>query len=183
LFITAGCDGTVQLWSTASESNALSSFYGHTDSVQALLWTEPDAVVTASLDRTIRTWDANTQQQTSVLSASCGVLSIDVAETLIISGHPDRSCRLWDWRVEQRQSVVREFKSHKNWVPAVAWHNAEVFASGSYDGAVKMWNIGTEVPLCTLFQHEDKVLALDANEELLVAGGTDQVLRTYRFGS
>jgi hypothetical protein len=34
-----------------------------------------------------------------------------------------------------------------------------------------------------LFQHENKVPTLDANKELLVAGETDQILRTYRFGS
>jgi ribosome biogenesis protein YTM1 len=183
LFVTGGADSSIQLWSTAGEANSLSGFYGHTDAVQGLEWEEEGTIVSCSLDRTIRTWDVNSQQQKEVLSASCGILSVNGRGPLIVTGHPDRSIRLWDRRAEERHAVVREFKSHKNWVSAVAWHNDEVFASASYDGSVKLWNIGTDVPLTTLFQHNEKVLALTVSAELLVAGGSDQVLRTYRFAS
>jgi WD40 repeat protein len=100
----------------------------------------------------------NSQQQPAVLSAP--------------------SVRLLDRRVEEGYSVVHEFKSHKNWVSAVAWHSDEVFTSASYDGSLKLWNIGMDVLLSTIFQHNEKVL--DVNSELLVAGGSDQLLRTYR---
>jgi WD40 repeat protein len=181
LFITGGADAAIQLWSTAGEGSSLSGFYGHSDAVQCLEWVDAGTLASCALDRTIRTWDVNSQQQTAVLSAPCGILSLNVRGPLIVTGHPDRSVRLWDRRVEERHSVVREFKSHKNWVSVVAWHNDEVFASASYDGSVKLWNIGTDVPLSTIFQHNEKVLALDVNSELLVAGGSDQLLRTYRF--
>lgn len=181
LFITAGSDSNIQMWSTGGEGNLMSGFFGHTDSVQSLRWIDQETLLSSSLDRTIRVWDVNTQQQKSVLSAPCGVLSAAMSGNLVISGHPDRSAKLWDTRVEVRQSVVREFKSHKNWVVAVEWHDSEVFASASYDGSVKLWNVGTTVPLSTVFQHDEKVLALAVNDEMLVAGGSDQVLRKYRF--
>jgi ribosome biogenesis protein YTM1 len=181
LFITGGSDSNIQLWSTSQESNALSAFYGHTDSVQAIKWTDRETLVSVSLDRTIRVWDVEKQQAKLILSASNGIFSMDVRENMIVTGHPDRAVRLWDMRVEERHSVIREFKSHKNWVSGLQWHDGEVFASASYDGSVKLWNIGTEVPLSTLFQHEDKVLALAVNDEVLVAGGSDQILRVFRF--
>jgi ribosome biogenesis protein YTM1 len=181
LFITGGSDSNIQMWSTAREANALSAFYGHTDAIQSLLWVDRDTLVSVSLDRTIRMWDVDHQQPKLILSASNGILSADVLDNLIVTGHPDRAVRLWDTRVEERHSVVREFKSHKNWVSALQWHDREVFASASYDGSVKLWNVGTEIPLSTLFQHEDKVMALAVNDHVLVAGGTDQIMRTFRF--
>lgn len=181
LFITGGSDSNIQMWSTANEGTLMSGFFGHNDSIQSLRWMDQDTLLSASLDRTIRLWDVNMQQQKSVLSAPCGVLSAAASGNLVVSGHPDRSAKLWDTRVEVRHSVVREFKSHKNWVVCVEWHDAEVFASASYDGSVKLWNVGTTVPLSTVFQHDEKVMALAVNSEMLVAGGSDQVLHKYRF--
>jgi len=183
LFITGGADAGVQLWSTAGEGRLLAGFFGHADAVQELRWVNRGTLLSASLDRTMRLWDVETQQQRSVLSAPCGVLCAAMSGSVIVSGHPDRALRLWDTRVEVRQAVVREFKSHRNWVSRVEWCGGDVFASGSYDGSVKMWNAGTAVPLATLFQHDEKVLALAAGNGVVVAGGSDRMLRRYRHAA
>jgi WD40 repeat protein len=51
------------------------------------------------------------------------------------------------------------------------------------DGSLKIWNIGRDAPLSTIFEHDEKVLGLAVNAEFLVAGGSDQLLRTYRQGN
>lgn len=182
LFISGGSDSQLSMWSTSEEAGQLlSPFVGHTDSIQSVEWVGPSKLVSGSLDRTIRTWDVNTQQEMSVFSASCGILSLACRGDLIVTGHPDRSIRLWDTRESERRSVVREFKLHTNWVTTLAWHNDEVFASGSHDGSVKLWNCGTEIPLFTVFQHDEKILGLTATDKVLVGGGTGQSLHRFNF--
>ncbi|KAH0793349.1 ribosome biogenesis protein WDR12 [Histomonas meleagridis] len=181
LFVTGCADGSISMWSTSEGGSLLSPFVGHSDTIQTLQWVDQNTLVSASLDRTIRFWDVNAQQEKSLLSASCGILTVAVRGPLIITGHPDRSIRLWDIRSSERRSVVNEFKSHTNWVSCLTWVNDELFASGGYDGAVKYWNIGTEVPLGTISQHDEKVFAIVSSEEDLYAGGSGQTIHHYKF--
>ncbi|EAY17299.1 hypothetical protein TVAG_266620 [Trichomonas vaginalis G3] len=179
MFITAGADYCLALWSLALSN--LQPFVGHTDSVTDVHWIEENTIVSSSLDRSIRLWDVNTFQEKYQMSSTSGILSISVEGPLIISAHTDRSVKLWDTRETEHRSVVREFKSHTNWVSKVLFMSNDVFVSGGYDGAVKAWNIGTGVPLCTISQHDEKVFALANENNTLAIGGTEQVIRKAAF--
>ncbi|OHT09396.1 hypothetical protein TRFO_21721 [Tritrichomonas foetus] len=178
LFIIGSCDGTISMWSTsANDGTLLSAMHG--DSVQALQWVDEKTLMSASLDRTIKIWDVEKLAEKASLSASCGILCLSAHDSLIVTGHPDRSIRLWDTRAEEHRSVVREFKSHTNWVSTISWVNNEVFVSGGYDGAVKLWNMGTQVPLFTISQHDEKVLSVAVNSKEIVAGGSGQTIHHF----
>lgn len=182
LFIIGTADGNISIWPTGTETgDATFLANNHDDSVQSLQWVEEKTLVSASLDRTIRIWDVDQLTEKSILSATCGILSVQMRGSLIITGHPDRSIRLWDTRIEERRSVVSEFKSHTNWVSDAKWINNELFVSGGYDGAVKMWNIGTQVPLFTIAQHDEKIFTIDTTENEIVAAGSGQKIHHFSF--
>lgn len=184
LFIIGCTDGNISLWPTGSDAQKATLVAAtQNDSIQSLQWFDERTLVSASLDRTITLWDVDQLSEISVLSATCGILSVHMRGDLIITGHPDRSIRLWDRRVEERRSVVAEFKSHSNWVSDVKWINNEVFVSGGYDGAIKLWNIGTQVPLYTIAQHDEKIFSIDANEREIVAGGSGQKIHHFTLST
>ena len=180
LFITGSCDNTISLWSTAAAEGTLLSVM-HNDSVQGLQWTEEKTLISCSLDRTIRAWDVESMSEKAMLSAACGILCLAASGSMIVTGHPDRTIKLWDTRAEEHRAVVREFKSHTNWVSSVQWINDDVFVSAGYDGAVKCWNIGTQVPLGTIAQHDEKLLSVATNGKEVVAGGSGQILHHFSF--
>lgn len=182
LFITGTTDGSISMWSTAGDGGSLlSPFAGHNDSVQCLEWNDPNTLISVSLDRTIKFWDVNALQEKSLMTANCGILSVASRGTMLITGHPDRTIKLWDTRVEERKSVVREFKSHTNWVSSVSWITNDTFASGGYDGAVKCWNIGTSIPLFSVSQRDEKIFTVISNEDDLYSGGSGELVHHFKF--
>lgn len=179
LFIIGTADGTISMWPTSGDREGTLLSVTHGDSVQTLQWIDENNLLSASLDKTLRVWDVDSFAEKSAMSASCGILSASMRGPMIVTSHPDRSIRLWDTRTSEHKSVVREFKSHTNWVSQVKWVNDEIFVSGGYDGGVKLWNIGTQVPLYTIAQHDEKILALDATEEVIVAAGSGQQIHHF----
>ena len=178
MFITAGADYCLALWSLQS---LIQPFTGHNDSITGLVWDTPEKLVSCSLDRSIKYWDVNTFEEIHQMTATSGILSMDVNGPLVVTTHSDRTAKLWDTRVEQKRDVVREFKAHTNWVSKVKFINSEVFVTGGYDGAVKLWNVGTSVPLFTISQQDEKVFAIAVEGNMIATGGTGQVIRRSKF--
>ncbi|RLN71975.1 hypothetical protein BBJ28_00021781 [Nothophytophthora sp. Chile5] len=157
---------------------------------------DEDVVVSAGSDRTVRLWDLTTQSCSQTLAGNRAVtdLSVNVAG-LVLTAHPDHCVRLWDPRAQQSgESVVqRTFHSHKEWVSSVAWHPAHsshehLFVSGGYDGAAKVWDARSSVPLHTVNAHDGKLLALawrrqstqdNSDAVAFVSGGEDKQLNLF----
>ncbi len=91
--------------------------------------------------------------------------------------------RLWDLRANDAISVKKKFIGHKGWVSSVKWsrENASQFTTCSFDGTVKVWDIRSSSPLHTLkLSHEtEKLLALDARDNLIFTGGEDKKVLVF----
>jgi len=72
--------------------------------------------------------------------------------------------------------------SHTGWVSSVCWSetNNLMFASGSYDKSVKIWDVRSSTAIHTLNTHKDKVLSVDWSKELVLSGGTDNTLYLHK---
>lgn len=180
LFMTAGSDSVLALWSTNFET--ITPLEEHSDSVTDVHWIENDRCLSCGLDKNIYVWDLQAFRYTSHFTSPVANLSISSYGPLFLTTHPDRTIRLWDTRENERRSVVREFKSHQNWVSKVVWINENVFVSGSYDGSSKSWNIGTDIPLSTLSQKDEKILTVAYDEQKRVSiGGSGNEIHHYEF--
>ncbi|CCA72922.1 related to WD40-repeat protein (notchless protein) [Serendipita indica DSM 11827] len=138
---------------------------GHQGSVTAVSFS-PDGtrIVSGSLDRTIRQWDAETGQplgeplQGHEYSVNAVAFSPD--GTRIVSGSSDSTIRQWD--AETGQPSGEPLQGHEYSVNAVAFSpDGTRIISGSWDSTIRQWDAETGQPLGEPLQgHEYSVNAV-----------------------
>ena len=94
------------------------------------------------------------------------------------------------WKVGARElEKVHQMKEHKHFVMCVAGNpkEAQVFASASLDGTLKLWNINSSNSHMTLTGHQSGVNCVaffSGDRALLLSGGDDKsvILWNYQVG-
>ncbi|KXZ50992.1 hypothetical protein GPECTOR_14g233 [Gonium pectorale] len=168
---------------------------GHLHCVSGCSWAAEESLFSAGWDHSVRRWDVETGAAADVYNGSKAVLCLAThgsAPHLVAFGCADRALRLWDSRGPAPGAdalAVTTHGSHAGWVAAVAWRpdSAHHLATAGHDGAVKLWDLRTRVPLGSLSDGGDKLLAVGwlggsggaFGTRGLVAGGADCRLRLY----
>ena len=138
--------GTIELWRWPDRVQ-LGRLEGHQDLVNAVTWLPPRGKIlaTAATDRTLRVWDADSQQCLATLEGhSAPVLALAASPDgqWLCSGSVDQTIRVWETRNWQLQ---RTLNNHLGTVHGVAFQPGVVegkpmcLASASEDGTVRIW--------------------------------------------
>ena len=98
-------------------------------------------VATASMDRSIRLWDAKSGKQLARFLAGhrdwIRSIAFQPDGTRLVSGGDDGAIRLWDLNKGRR---LQRFPAHQGWVMDVAFsHDGSLLASAGRDGMVLVW--------------------------------------------
>ena len=81
------------------------------------------------------------------------VTSLDSFGSMILSSHEDGQLRMWDRRETSRPSNT--YKAHSKWTSSVRFGvSGNIFASGSYDRTVKVWDSRCGFPMQNLQSEE-----------------------------
>ncbi|KAL7722975.1 Ribosome biogenesis protein WDR12-like protein [Entamoeba marina] len=190
-FVSGSWDKTIRIWqieqqttSTQTSSKKNLELSGHSQAITHVLWPVEHQIISASLDNNVSIWDVDQSALISAYKVSKTVSSIDysVNNSLIASGHNDAIERLTDPR--SQTVAMKLLKSHKNIIMASAWHphSAYLLATGSYDNSVKIWDIRSVTPLCTL-PFESKITSVCWNDvgDVLFCGGANGMLRSHKI--
>ena len=157
---------------------------GHTQTVTQCIWPVERQILSASLDNTVSIWDV---QQTAVASAyktSKTTMSLDysINNSLIVTGHNDAIIRICDPREDK--ITMKLMKSHKNLITNVKWHphSAYLLLSSGYDNSVKIWDIRSSTPLCTLpFNTKMTAVCWNDKGDMFYSAGANGMLKAHTF--
>ncbi|KAI3657153.1 hypothetical protein MP638_002345 [Amoeboaphelidium occidentale] len=142
-FLFASSGLSFSKWSIAS-GERLKSFIGHKEEIMTIV-SSGDSVFSASIDKTIKRWDINTNEVMNEFKRSGSVnghlgavMSICIIGNYLFSASADTSARLWDIST---QKVLEVYIGHTKPVYWVAYDNQTLF-TGSEDQATYSWNVG-----------------------------------------
>ncbi|XP_023012701.2 ribosome biogenesis protein WDR12 homolog [Leptinotarsa decemlineata] len=201
---TGGWDTHLKLWSSSLEGDEepankrsrgvytgitktpLHTLSGHKENISSVNWVDNYVICTASMDHTIKFWDAELcgikneiVGQKAFLSSSWSPLS-----NCLLATSADRHIRLYDPRSSEGNLCKTTFTSHKLWVSSVTWsdYDEHLFLSGGYDSSVKLWDTrSSRAPLYNLEGHQGQVLGVDwSNKKYLISGGSDNVVHIFK---
>jgi serine/threonine protein kinase len=149
-------------------------FRGHQNAVYSVRFAgQGRRILSASGDRTIRVWDAETGDRLGVLDEQ-GDLVIDLAlipdSSLCVAASYSGVASVWDWQLGAR---LRSFDQHRHEVESVAWVAGTVVLTSGRNDAMWLWDAATGQPVARLDnEHRGGVraLAVDPSGRRALAG-------------
>ncbi len=112
---------------------------GHRAAVNSVHF-KNNIVVTASGDRTVRTWNLVTGAAIRTLSAhSRGIACVDISGGLIVTGSSDHVIKVFDFSSGEE---VRTLRGHSGLVRTIHTDSTKII-SGSYDQSIRIWDLQT----------------------------------------
>ena len=163
--------------------SVLKTLEGHTGFVNSVAYS-PDGtkIISGSVDRTIKIWDANTGQCLKTLvghSSDVNSVAYSPDGKRIISGSYDKTIRIWDVNTGE---CIKTLEGHSNVVSSVAFSpDGTKIISGSWDNTVKIWDANTGECLKTLKGHSWAVysVAYSPDGKRIISGSDDNTVKIW----
>jgi WD40 repeat protein len=159
---------------------------GHLQEVGGLAAThDGNAVVSGSLDGSVRVWDVATRSELHVLRHGSAVTAIACSpvEDVVLSAGNDGALRCWN--LKDAQPTSREFAArHAGAVHALAFSSDGAYAaSGGEDRVIHVWHVKSGELRYRLTGHNGAVTMLALTPDArLVSASRDNTLRIWELG-
>jgi WD40 repeat protein/tRNA A-37 threonylcarbamoyl transferase component Bud32 len=193
--LSCGREGVLRLW-TLPET-AQTPIESHGAEVKGVAFT-PDSrrVISASLDRELRAWSAETGEQLQTLRGHIGSvysLALRADGRAALSAGSDRTLRAWD---VERGAQLRQYGTHNDAVLAAAFSLRPLkiaamarpnwlVAAGGAERVIRLYDAESGQLLTTLRGHRDAVIAclFSPTDELLLSLSKDRSAHLWSLAS
>lgn len=153
---SASLDRTVKIWNL-DEMAYVETLYGHEEAVTSVASLDRErAVSTGSCDHTLRYWKVVEESQLVFQAGRSNLECVAMlTENNFVTGSQDGTLSLWDVSRKKPTASVRDAHGPGTWICSVgALPYADVVASGSSDGALRLWKVEAQyrglTALCSL---------------------------------
>ncbi|HMC65516.1 MAG TPA: WD40 repeat domain-containing protein, partial [Gemmataceae bacterium] len=177
---TAGHDGTVKIWDTAT-GRELRSF-AHAEAARGLAFRPDGKAIASAGGKDIKIWDLTTGKEIRTLEGhkdAVTSLAFSPDGKQLASASQDTRVALWNVETgKQTSSLV----GHNGFVHAVAYSpNGKLLASVSKDGTSRIWNPanGSLLLQTQVVGGNAMTVAFSPDNKSFAAAGGDRAVRTY----
>ncbi|XP_059487620.1 TAF5-like RNA polymerase II p300/CBP-associated factor-associated factor 65 kDa subunit 5L [Neocloeon triangulifer] len=188
--LAAGLDnGLCEVWSltpdTLATGHAHQRLIGHCGPLRAVVWYLDKAMLTASVDHTIRLWPNETLRCSAIYRGHNGVvhsLSICQRNLYFGSASDDLTLKLWS---PEFCHPIRTYAGHLKAPTTLQFHqNGLYLASGARDSTIRLWNVSDGRTVRLLSGHEGAVRAVSFHPDgrTLASAGDDSQVRLWDVG-
>ncbi|KAH7327561.1 vegetative incompatibility protein HET-E-1 [Rhexocercosporidium sp. MPI-PUGE-AT-0058] len=148
-------------------------------------------LASASLDHTIKLWDAITGSCVATLeghSRSVNSVAFSHDSAMLVSASHDRTIKLWDVATGNCVATL-EGHTGKRWcegVNSVAFSDdSTLLTSASNDDTIKIWDVATGVCVATLEGHDRNInsVAFSHNSAMLTSGSDDETIKLWNVAT
>ncbi|RKK41133.1 hypothetical protein BFJ66_g11163 [Fusarium oxysporum f. sp. cepae] len=156
---------------------------GHSNYVNSAVFSHDSTkLASASRDRTIRIWDAETGKCEQVLEGHSNEVNSAVFShdsTKLASASRDYMIRIWDAETGKCEQVL---KGHSDWAKSVVFsHDSTKLASASRDYMIRIWDVETGECEQVLEGHSDEVnsAVFSHDSTKLASASGDKMIRIW----
>lgn len=148
--VTAGGDGTIQLWDLENPQHPAAVFKDHQKEVYCVDWSpnrSHHTIVSGSWDKTAKVWDPliGASKPLATFAGHSGIVYSTIWSPHIpncfASASGDGTLRVWDTR--KTYMPLNVITAHNAEVLSCDWskYDSNIIATGSVDGSIKIWDI------------------------------------------
>jgi WD40 repeat protein len=185
-------DGVIILWEVSTKKK-ITEIKDHTDEITCLAFSqlrgedEDSALfVSSSNDRTVRVWDANTNQLKQKIDAGCGVLAVAISKDgkHVFAAGDDNLIRVWD---VDTGKLADTLKGHDGMVVSLAVsRDGKTMVSGGRDKSMRLWNLEDLKAAPRVIQRhlgDSDALALTRDGKRVATAGLNNTIRMFDTAS
>ncbi len=156
---------------------------GHADAVRSVVFS-PDGklLATASIDKTVKIWDAETGQEIRTLSGHTdwvNAAAFSPDGKFIASASRDKTVKIWN--VESGEPI-KTLAGHSDWITSVAFSpDGKLLTSASKDATIKIWNVGNGEAVKTLTGHGAPIwsICFSPDGKIIASASDDKTARLW----
>mmetsp|Transcript_8312 Transcript_8312/g.15661 ORF Transcript_8312/g.15661 Transcript_8312/m.15661 type:complete len:1054 (+) Transcript_8312:36-3197(+) len=195
--VTASKDKTLKRWNlpgstildsigeaggVCDELQVFASVRAHDKDINIVSVAPNDSLVaTGSQDKTVKLWNSTDLSLKGTLKGhKRGIwdCQFSMHDRVIATCSGDKTVKLWSLG---DYSCVRTFQGHSSSALRVRFLSGGLqLMSCDAEGLVRLWTIRTNDCVFTMDAHEDKIWAMDIDNNMLITGGADSRLKLFR---
>ena len=182
-------DGTIHMWSLP-KGKEVATFFGHIDEISQCQFTaDGKAVISSSIDATIRLWSPKTQSEKLRINQHpfhkdgvvCFILHPDEKKKVVLSGSMDHTVCLSSYESGKTFNKTNPFEAPVNAVSIAAQWN--VFMVSTLDGWLKTFDLDSFNEL-SAFKEDSGIIQLQYQPELkyFIASTVEGYIVCHTYG-
>jgi WD40 repeat protein len=145
----------------------LRTFEGHKGSVFCVsLAPDGKRAVSASFDRTLKVWDAESGECLKTLQGHTDTVrsvSLTPDGRIAVSASDDKTLKVWDL---ESGTCLKTLYGHTGWIMSVSLsQDGKIAVSASWDKTLKIWDVESGACLKTLYGHTDAISCVDLTSD------------------
>ena len=188
-FASGSNDAEIKIWDYKNKT-IYRTLRGHEDCILAMILLKNKKLCSGSADRSLRIWDWGLGVSEFFFSGhekwiKC-LCQLD-KDDVIVSGSDDMKIKIWKNigyrnRIDcNNWNVIKEYSGHTHSVRTLCQINEDTFASGSFDGTIKIWNLNENEPIQSLEGHKSYVISvINIKNGDLVSCSNDHTIKIWR---